>query len=143
MGYYTTYRLTVTADPTTKDAIEDYIQAALSKSDLFYGVSEGINGEYNESTKWYDHEKEMKELSAKFPEALFILNGEGEESMDIWETHYQGGEVVFNSTVEEDLKHYKQLLVLNKELCQRVDNYQAFDDVILEIDKKLSTWGIK
>ena len=43
--------------------------------------------------KWYDHEADMKIFSALFPEVLFMLRGEGEESEDIWMKYFQAGKM--------------------------------------------------
>ena len=45
--------------------------------------------------KWYEHDKEMKNFSRKYPHALFKLNGEGEESEDKWVTYYKNGKTQF------------------------------------------------
>ena len=45
----------------------------------------------NERIKWYDHDGDMCKLSAMYPNHMFILTGEGEESDDYWQTHYYRG----------------------------------------------------
>jgi hypothetical protein len=44
-----------------------------------------------DSCKWYEHEEDMRKLSALFPDVLFTLSGEGEESGDIWKMYVKGG----------------------------------------------------
>ena len=42
---------------------------------------------------WYDHEIDMIDLSKKFPDILFCLQGTGEENEDIWEKYFQNGKM--------------------------------------------------
>lgn len=41
----------------------------------------------------YQHDKVMVAFSKRFPDVLFTLTGEGEESADIWKTYYKGGKI--------------------------------------------------
>ena len=41
--------------------------------------------------KWYDHDKDMIKISAMFPDVVFCLHGEGEESDDLWNAYYSNG----------------------------------------------------
>ena len=50
-------------------------------------------GNMSEPLKWNEHEDDMKELSINFPKILFILEGFGEESMDIWKKYFVDGKV--------------------------------------------------
>jgi hypothetical protein len=43
--------------------------------------------------KWYEHEEDMRRLSNMFPTVFFTLEGEGEESGDIWKEYYLGGKM--------------------------------------------------
>ena len=45
----------------------------------------------NEERKWYEHDKEMIELSKQFPETVFCLYGNGEENGDTWYKYYKNG----------------------------------------------------
>ena len=40
---------------------------------------------------WYEHEDDMRQLSTRFPDMLFILSGKGEENEDIWVKYFKGG----------------------------------------------------
>ena len=57
------------------------------------GANYSLNEEGNtkEGSKWYDCDEEFLEFSKKYPDWLFILSGEGEESGDIWNTYYVNG----------------------------------------------------
>ena len=41
--------------------------------------------------KWYAWKNDMIALSSQFPSTLFVLEGDGEESGDIWKAYFQGG----------------------------------------------------
>ena len=100
MGYYTTYELSIEGkgenwvhgvDESGKtvrvnigydhEAIEREIVEQSGYSSLFDG----------EAIKWYDHDSEMRTVSAKYPDLLFTLVGVGEESGDMWCKYYQAG----------------------------------------------------
>lgn len=95
MGYYTVYKGSVTG----KGVLLDAFCEAADREETFgtYGLllsdwlDEYING--GESMKWYDWQSDCKELSAKYPNLLFTLNGEGEESGDIWRAYFRSGQV--------------------------------------------------
>lgn len=82
MGYYTDYTLTVTPNMEWEPIHEEleYLTGYKWKDDLSLS-----------SVKWYSHHKQMLEFSKKFPSHLFILNGEGEETGDIWRNYYKNG----------------------------------------------------
>lgn len=46
---------------------------------------------FEESCTWYEHEVDLKEYSAKFPNQLFRLRGEGEEPLDVWIKYFKNG----------------------------------------------------
>lgn len=101
MEYYTSFTLTV-ASENAKEIIAA-LRAECSNAD--YALDE--NGEPNDSTKWYDRDKDMKAFSLKYPDVLFKLNGEGEESGDIWNTYYKNGK---------------------SQTCQAIITFEPFDE---------------
>lgn len=87
MGYSTTYTLKVYAgEPTIRDILE---VEGESFEGLDYAVD--MDGDSVEPAKWYSHEKDMIQLSLKYPEVVFLLCGEGEESGDLWNQYFKNG----------------------------------------------------
>jgi hypothetical protein len=90
VGYYTYYSLTV-----DKEDLTEVISAIFAADeDKWYALEqEGFKGSWDgvQSCKWYNHEKDMKELSLQFPGALFTLHGEGENTGDLWNLYCQDG----------------------------------------------------
>lgn len=41
--------------------------------------------------RWYEHEKDMREISSRYPHIFFTLTGEGEESGDLWKKYFLNG----------------------------------------------------
>lgn len=81
MGYYTRFELEVNVG---RDNDVDYEE-----------VVEEITGyhPFDDETKWYSFEEDMKSASKLHPKALFELSGEGEESGDIWKAYFRDGKM--------------------------------------------------
>ena len=86
MGYYTWYTLDIIKDPDNQK--EDFYEELDEKTGLLFDF---LNYSGTEA-KWYNWESDMKELSKKFPKMLFILEGNGEEALDIWCAHFCNGQ---------------------------------------------------
>ena len=84
MGYYTTYTLRTTQGYDNQEEIEETLLEISG-----YSVEFGCK----DSCKWYKHEQDMKELSKIYPETTFLLEGEGEESGDIWQKYFKNGKM--------------------------------------------------
>jgi len=84
MGYYTRYSLLI------EEGDDNLIQEFREESE---GADRAFdeNGETEDETKWYDHEKELKEFSKKHPTTLFCLHGDGEETGDSWDLYVKNG----------------------------------------------------
>ena len=59
--------------------------------DIFEQVTSYRFSSLNEYIKWYGFDDDMRKLSAMYPNHMFILTGDGEESDDYWQTHYYRG----------------------------------------------------
>lgn len=102
MGYQTRYRLEYTGQEAAKEScphcggtgaliIADPVERALKEPGE--ASKHPIDDNFGEEVKWYDHEEDMKAFSRKFPAVLFTLNGEGEESGDVWVKYFKNGKM--------------------------------------------------
>ena len=106
MGYYTKYRLTYSEQENSPEfeaelktlqkygytTLQDVIVTRLNENKFqhFYLSQDGWVQD-GEGIKWYNHHEDMIKLSKKFPHLLFKLEGEGEESGDIWIKYFLNG----------------------------------------------------
>lgn len=95
MGYYTTYELSV---PDPKEAEEfEKMKDVLEVLDTWcpdFGnwLNRLLDGDDTDA-KWYDHDKDMKELTRLVPDVTFMLSGKGEEDGDLWRSYYRNGKM--------------------------------------------------
>lgn len=97
MGYVTTYNLKLTLYISGKPAsltdnaplLEIINQLRTSNEEAAYALCE--DGSNADSSKWYEHEKDLRDFSRNHPGILFTLHGEGEENEDIWDKHFFDG----------------------------------------------------
>jgi hypothetical protein len=84
MGYDTQYDLS-----SDDRKIEEHYAALeeITGYDKYY-----MNGTGYE-IKWYEHENHLKAYSLKYPDTLFTLEGEGEESGDVWKKYFKNGKM--------------------------------------------------
>lgn len=96
MGYMTYYELTY---ENQNDKITDeniLVKALLDIAPyLSYGEEVSFEELFCEGMKWYDHNKDMKELSKQFPNILFKLHGNGEDFYDTWNKYFLNGKMQF------------------------------------------------
>lgn len=90
MGYYTAYKL---EEPSVGRELGWEIAEQMERYDTNYGKLSQFIGGYGESIKWYDHEIDMKAFSKRFPDVVFTLHGEGEESGDLWVKYFKDGKM--------------------------------------------------
>ncbi len=83
MGYLTTYSLDVINQTDDIDHITQVSQQSAYECDDIF----------QDSLKWYDHEDDMKKYSKQYPDLIFKLLGEGEESGDIWIKYFKNGKM--------------------------------------------------
>ena len=81
MGYYTTYVLKL--EPSTPEILKTRIPG----SDLL------LEDFFEEPMKWYEHESDLRTISEKFPDVLFVLDGRGESTGDVWRKYFKDGKV--------------------------------------------------
>lgn len=102
MGYYTDYTLSVyraekqddgniVMVSTIPEIVESQIDEEIELMDVF---REGnIKDAYYTNDTWYNHEKDMRLLSSKFPDFVFWLSGNGEINEDIWQKFFVAGKM--------------------------------------------------
>lgn len=98
MGYNTYHNLTT--KHATKKQDKKLLQMFIDGTDEYnkdwdWTVAEFNGVDIGESSKWYDCEKDMKELSSReeYKDILFILEGEGEDSDDVWTAYFKNGQM--------------------------------------------------
>lgn len=90
MGYNTRYSLKVKGELT-----EEMVLKLMEINPGYFYNKECVYELKNFSmiAKWYDHENDMRELSECFPGTIFTLEGEGEESGDLWRKYFLRGKM--------------------------------------------------
>ena len=89
MGYYTRYKLDIQGDsPSLQEVALEIAGGDLAMAVTYDEVLRG-----GDEVKWYDHDNDMKEVSLRWTETLFVLDGEGEENGDVWRKYWRGGKV--------------------------------------------------
>lgn len=91
MGYYTSFSLGL-VNATSEAEEEEIIKKLQEESGEIF---EGGDSEYYVFTKWYNSEKDVLEISKKFPHILFMVEGRGESGDDFWRRYVQDGKQQF------------------------------------------------
>lgn len=120
MGYSTYFDLTV--HDLKMNKLEDEVE--MSVISKFREVSERASYAFDESgccqvdVNWYNYEEELQEFSKQFPEYIFELHGDGEDSTDNWKLYVLNGvcqaahgEIIWP---EFDEEYFKSKGVLDK-----------------------------
>lgn len=94
MGYYTNINMTISPEPNQEDElkimrmiasfVDEVPEERISDNHAFWCLCDAV--------KWYDRIDDMIVVSRRFPEYTFVLDGEGEDSDDIWREFYHNGE---------------------------------------------------
>jgi hypothetical protein len=101
MGYYTDYKLEYKGDLDQETLI--------TKLEEVSGYRWWDNYLTLPDVKWYEHDHHMEVISREYPDILFILTGEGEESGDVWRKYFK---TVSRNMIELNF-HFRNLMNLN------------------------------
>lgn len=94
MGYYTKYKLSIEEGMVTTRI---KCEACNGKGEIISKIVDLLSERFeidDESTKWYEHEDVMIEVSKQYPDTVFKLYGEGEERDDVWEKFFKYGRMI-------------------------------------------------
>jgi hypothetical protein len=92
MGYYTNFTLSI-VDGNDDVADEEIISKLVENEESNACAALNKDGSWADSAKWYNHEDDLREFSKLFPDKLFLLEGEGEESGDLWKKYFKNGKM--------------------------------------------------
>jgi len=106
MGYYTYHSLQVFEED--KDELEagntiyDAIREAYQKE-----CSEDV---FQDTQKWYSEEDTSKKISLMFPDYFIRIDGDGEESGDVWSKIYKSGQLIKEWHLDDSTPSIHELL---------------------------------
>lgn len=92
MGYYTDFTVSI-APQSPENMDEDQFESVLSELTILSGYSFDPEGNAR-SIKWYDYEEDMKIFSTLYPNHIFLVEGDGEESGDVWKHYFKNGKSI-------------------------------------------------
>ena len=102
MGYYTYHTLSV-YDKEMKYLNEVTEEHELLITKAYYAEECTEPDLFNDQTKWYEHEDNMREHSIKYPNYIFRIQGEGESNDDWWRQYFHNGKMIqFNGEITFD-----------------------------------------
>lgn len=116
MGYYTSFKGSVSGPQAMLDKLEDDAEKGEVFTDYDIELSdwfgEWLNG--GESMKWYDCEDDCANLSKKYPNLLFEVEGHGAEAGDMWKAWFRNGKSVrVQATLSFDVPDLDEVLPLD------------------------------
>ena len=103
MGYYTKYDIKITGIDNANQALK--ITKEYDMRDFDISPDGQTLTDFTEG-KWYDWKEDSLKLSRNYPHILIEIEGEGEESGDIWKARVRNGivEIVEAKIVYDDFK---------------------------------------
>ena len=100
MGYITQFSFT-RAEGSKKEFSEMMKELGELLEDSWFEQTNEYEG------KWYDQDKDCRELAEKHPDVGFIVHGVGEDPEDIWQTYYKG-EQCYTKEVDFDFPTWEE-----------------------------------
>jgi hypothetical protein len=95
MGYYTRFTIKIKTKLEKQNWLEiyDLNEAMFEVNEEHKHVFDNTGDEiYSDGgIKWYDYHEDMVKLSKMFPNLVLQVDGEGEETGDIWRTFWKNG----------------------------------------------------
>jgi len=82
MSYLTTYTLTCDTNAMIEELRQENEAASIAFNEL---------GEPFEKIGWFTWREDLQEFSKKHPDDLFILEGDGEDTSDLWKCYFKNG----------------------------------------------------
>lgn len=113
MGYYTYFTLSMEGP---EDKIKEVENSDFDNNEYIKELVKNGNLE----AKWYDFETEFPAFAKRFPDVLFCVYGDGEESGDVWEYRFKG---VNDEYHQVEMPPFTALLT-NAELKQRMKHFK-------------------
>lgn len=96
MGYYTNYHITSIEDPNNEfNSFLQELADIVNEDELAYGSYYG---------KWYDWQEDTLKVSKNHPNLFFLIEGDGEESEDLWRFYCQGEKSCFQEITWPEFK---------------------------------------
>lgn len=129
MGYDTSFSLRlVKGDPAEYDKFIE----KLRKKSGYDGLCDGDCYD-GEGIHWYDHEKDLKNVTKKFPDLIIEVNGVGEDYDDIWTERWQNGRSEGYGCIDNSSPFF--LLATDEERRKRLDDIvqTAKHDLIMAV----------
>ncbi|NJO01150.1 MAG: hypothetical protein HC880_05130 [Bacteroidia bacterium] len=100
MGYNTYFVVTVTDDNrNTESQGSLFNEEELNEIDKALDLEERRGNEFGGTSKWYDWEKDLRNLSKKYPNLFFEVEGMGEENGDLWKAWFKAGKAQIEQAV--------------------------------------------
>lgn len=87
MGYRTDFVINIEDGDATAQEIENISELLETFEHFEFWSDEWMAIQI----KWYDYGEDMVKLSKTFPHLRFYVHGDGDDSDDLWEDHWQAG----------------------------------------------------
>lgn len=120
MGYLTYFSLQILGPQEDCDKMKADAAALDPKSEDFVSaecIRELVRDEFLEA-KWYDFEQDFLKWAKRYPTLLMIVNGDGEDSDDIWQLRVKGDEYELNYITMPPFKN--ENLLTESEKIERI-----------------------
>lgn len=113
MGYHTSYTLKIYCsegnvnEESDLELIKQLRESCKEAEWVLNSIGEDNGADDN---RWYEHERDMREFSAQYPDFIFALSGKGEEFGDLWTKYFFAGKCqVAKARIHTDAFDLKKL----------------------------------